>query len=105
MADPRYDNRPMHYRRAGGTDWPRLLLDLRGAGVSLRRTAMLIRRPLSTVKSWATGCEPRHADGERLLTLWDEHVAQRMTRSNDVVGISACESGSNRVQSRGLDTV
>ena len=64
------------YRRPPGTDWPRLMLDLRIAGLSLGRIAQALGCSRSTVQGWAAGHEPRPADGERLLTLWAKHVAK-----------------------------
>lgn len=61
-----------------GTDWPRLLLDLRAAGVSVHEVARRIGRPRPTVQSWGTGCEPRHADGEALLELWAAIVGKQL---------------------------
>lgn len=52
-------------------DWPQIITDLRGRGYTITAIAMRLRIPRTTIRGWADiDCEPRHADGERLIALW-----------------------------------
>lgn len=57
-------------RRRLRTDWFRVLAELLYAGVSHAEAARLIDVPLTTLRSWKAGSEPRHEDGYALLELW-----------------------------------
>jgi hypothetical protein len=66
-------------RRAPPIDWPRVILELRGAGVSLTQIARSLDVGIATVHGWQNlGAEPRHSDGEALLELWGEHTVRGM---------------------------
>ena len=51
-------------------DWPRVLLDLRRAGYSMRAFADSLGIARSTITGWMAGSEPKHADGEKLIAFW-----------------------------------
>ena len=71
-------------RRAPPVDWQRVILELRGAGVSLTRIASTLDVGLATVHGWQTlGAEPRHSDGEALLELWAHHKTPETLRDSE----------------------
>jgi len=62
-------------RRIPPVDWERIVLDLRGAGLTLDDIARTVGRDKATVHGWQSrGAEPRHSDGEALLALWAQRV-------------------------------
>jgi hypothetical protein len=50
--------------------WFRVIADLRTRGRTVQSIADEIDVPRRTVNDWATGAHPKHADGERLISLW-----------------------------------
>lgn len=63
-------------------DWGRILDELRAAGVSTYRVAMLLGKDWDTVNGWRRH-EPRHCDGEALLRLHSEACKASTTNSAD----------------------
>lgn len=57
-------------------DWPRLIVDLSGAGLSLRLVQHALDVPTSTIQGWKKGAQPRHSVGERLINLWCNTTGQ-----------------------------
>lgn len=57
-------------------DWFRVLADLSRNGLGERGVARRIRVSKTTINGWKQGAEPRHSDGERLIALWCERLAQ-----------------------------
>jgi lambda repressor-like predicted transcriptional regulator len=53
-------------------DWFRVLADLRANGWSETNLSTQIQIARSTINSWKSGSEPRHADGEILVAFWCE---------------------------------
>lgn len=57
-------------------DWFRVMADLNRAGYSTRAFADSLGIARTTIQGWKSGAEPKHADGERLLSWWS-HVTGR----------------------------
>lgn len=57
-------------------DWFRVMADLNRAGCSTRAFADSLGIARTTIQGWKSGAEPKHADGERLLSWWS-HVTGR----------------------------
>lgn len=57
-------------------DWFRVIADLNRAGYSTRGFADSLGIARTTIQGWKSGAEPKHADGERLLSWWS-HVTGR----------------------------
>jgi hypothetical protein len=54
-------------------DWPAVLAELYRLGVARADVAKHIGAGAERIKKWVSiECQPRHDDGERLLTLWSE---------------------------------
>lgn len=53
-------------------DWNRVFLTLRNEGYTLHDVEAFTRIPRGTMRSWATGSEPRHQDGETIIKFWSE---------------------------------
>jgi len=54
-------------------DWESVIGDLRKQGTTFRSIAEFVSVSTSTVVDWAySGRQPRHADGERLIELWQQ---------------------------------
>lgn len=51
-------------------DWSRLILTLRGCGMTETEIAKRIRVPRSSLDSWKNGTEPAHVTGELLIRLY-----------------------------------
>jgi hypothetical protein len=51
-------------------NWLRLILTLRGCGMTETEIARRIRVPRSSLDSWKSGSEPAHATGELLISLY-----------------------------------
>lgn len=52
-------------------DWFMVLADLKAVGLSTYAVADLINVPKGTLLGWKnTGAEPKHSDGEKLISLW-----------------------------------
>lgn len=62
-------------------DWFRVLVDLDRAGFPLSDVADQAEIPRTTMLGWQQGREPRHADGETLLSFW----AAACSKSRDEV--------------------
>ena len=52
--------------------WFRLFAELKDYGLSLYAVEHRLDVPKSTIISWKAGVEPKHADGERLIQLWEQ---------------------------------
>lgn len=65
-------------------DWPRLIVDLSGAGLSLRLVEHAMDVPTSTIQGWKAGAQPKHSAGERLISLWCSKTGQ----SREVVPVT-----------------
>lgn len=50
--------------------WFRVFDELKRADWSVYRIEREIGVPKTTLLGWKTGAEPKHADGERLINLW-----------------------------------
>lgn len=62
-------------------DWYRVLVDLHQRGLTTQAIAARIGVSEAAVRGWRQyGHEPRHSDGEALLTLWT-HVTANMRDS------------------------
>lgn len=53
-------------------DWFRVIADLNRAGYSTRGFADSLGIARMTIEGWKAGSEPKHADGEKLLTWWSQ---------------------------------
>lgn len=51
-------------------DWQRLILTLRGLGMTETEIARRIRSPRTALVAWKNGTEPLHVTGERLILLY-----------------------------------
>lgn len=73
-------------------DWPKVLddiayllgepqagNDLLRTPVSEKRLAEALQRPRMTVKGWLDGSEPRHSDGEVIITHWERLTGKART--------------------------
>jgi len=59
--------------RVTRTDWFRVLMDLKRAGMSLESIATAVEVSKSAVIGWKNlDAEPKHGDGERLIALWQQ---------------------------------
>lgn len=59
-----------------GVDWWHVIVDLERKGLSHREISLSIGIPRTTVLGWKNrDAEPRHEDGERLLSLWCKAIA------------------------------
>ena len=57
-------------------DWPRVLIELGGRGLTLEGIAETIGAPRTTVIGWKNGNhEPRYTDGNALMNLWRKTMA------------------------------
>jgi hypothetical protein len=65
-----------HRRADVHVDWFRVLADLQYAGCSNSEAALFLNIPLSTLRGWKDGSEPRHCDGVRLVSLWAEIIGK-----------------------------
>lgn len=66
---------PTHVR----VDWFRLLDDLKRAGNSLYDIEGKIEIPKSTLIGYKQGSEPKHCDGEKLITFWCKVTCRHRT--------------------------
>ena len=66
------------HRKKRATDWPAIVLDLRGAGMSYADIGRATGVRKQTVHAWTLGSQPLHAAGERLLSLWAETIGDRL---------------------------
>lgn len=53
-------------------DWFRVFFELKCAEWSLYRIEKSISVPKTTLIGWKNGAEPKHADGERFIQLWQD---------------------------------
>lgn len=51
-------------------DWFQVVTEISRAGYSLQATAQSIGVARTTLLGWKQGAEPRHSEGDRLLTFW-----------------------------------
>jgi len=51
-------------------DWFAVLVELDRLGFPVSDVAEQIDTPRTTLLGWKQGAEPKHGDGERLLTFW-----------------------------------
>ncbi len=64
-------------RRAPPIDWPRLLLELRRAGLTVDEIAAATQSSRGAVHGWLVlNAEPRYSTGVLLIALHAEHVTQ-----------------------------
>lgn len=56
--------------------WFRLFNEMKVNGWSLYRIEAHLHIAKSTLIGWKEGVEPRHADGEKLIELWQEVTSQ-----------------------------
>ena len=54
-------------------DWRKIMRELSSVGYSIRRLAMIIDVPPSTIQNLSRGHEPRHWLGSVVLTLHEKH--------------------------------
>jgi len=60
------------------TDWPRILLDLRRAGLTVDEIAAATHSSRGAVHGWLTlGAEPRYSTGVLILALHARHAPQK----------------------------
>ncbi len=57
-------------------NWFCVIFDLKRVGVSSYDIAILLDLSHTTVLRWGDGAEPRHDDGERLLSLWSSRTGK-----------------------------
>lgn len=57
-------------RSRGRIDWVQVLADLEHAEYTYAVVSVASGIPEGTLRGWKGGAQPRHADGEQLLTLW-----------------------------------
>lgn len=56
-------------------DWWQVTMDLQAAGITIKRISDETLIPHSTVMHYRNeGAEPRHADGEALLSVWRRYA-------------------------------
>lgn len=60
-------------------DWFRLLDDLKRAGKSLYDIEAGVSIPKSTLVGYKNGSEPKHCDGEKLITFWCKSTSRHRT--------------------------
>jgi hypothetical protein len=59
------------------TDWPRLLLELRRAGLTVDEIALATHSSRGAVHGWLNlGAEPRYSTGVLLIALHAKHAQQ-----------------------------
>lgn len=59
------------------TEWPRLLLELRRAGLTVDEIACATQSSRGAVHAWLNlGCEPRYSTGVLILALHAKHTPQ-----------------------------
>lgn len=51
-------------------NWFRIIVNLNRKKLSTRAFAAMLKIPRSTIDGWKQGAEPKHSDGERLISLW-----------------------------------
>lgn len=57
-------------------DWFGVLLALQRHGIPTASVADQLRIPRSTILGWKQGAEPKHRDGEALVSLWASVTGQ-----------------------------
>lgn len=60
----------MQRREAPRVDWFQVIIGLERAGYSHSAISAAIGAPKSTVQGWKQGAEPKHSDGENVISLW-----------------------------------
>jgi hypothetical protein len=56
--------------KATTTDWFAVITEITRHGISVSAISAEIQVPRTTILGWKQGTEPKHADGEELVTLW-----------------------------------
>lgn len=51
-------------------DWFKVIVEISRAGFSMQAIAQSIGVARTTLLGWKQGAEPRHSEGDRLLTFW-----------------------------------
>lgn len=62
----------MQKRKVKHVDWFMIIVDLKSFGISLYDIEDKTKIPKSTLYGYKDGSEPRHDDGELLISLWCE---------------------------------
>ena len=62
-------------------DWPALIADLEASGYGNARTARALNVPLTTLRDWKVGAEPRYSNGEALLLLHSRVFGRQHTEN------------------------
>lgn len=57
-------------RRRSVVDWFMLLVELKKQGYSHHKIFNHTKIPVGTLAGFKQGSEPKHGDGERLISLW-----------------------------------
>lgn len=52
------------------TDWFQVIIDLSWRGIVLQKISGSIGVPKSTILGWKQGAEPKHGEGEKMISLW-----------------------------------
>lgn len=68
-------------------DFTKIIAELGQAGVSVHKIATMMHRQFNQVSRWSKGSEPRHYEGEMLLTIHREYVPCATCQGTGVVAI------------------